>query len=219
MNRSETIGFLTAALAKAQGEIKGAIKDHDNPYFKSRYADLAAVWAACRGPLSANGLAVIQGVSSEEGKIAVETLLSHASGEWISERLLIPVLKSDPQGFISAATYGRRASLAAIVGVAPADEDDDGEAAQNSFRESDIPKKSMPPAERKEVSPPPENVKKISEAQTKMLFTLLSKSTLSNETFCEKFGIDNIRDLNMGEMNAALKIISENAKPPAGEKT
>lgn len=43
MNKSESIGKLAEALSKAQGEMKGAIKDADNPYFKSKYADLASV--------------------------------------------------------------------------------------------------------------------------------------------------------------------------------
>ena len=61
MNRSEGINELAAALAKAQGEIKGAKKDESNPFYKSKYADLASVWEAIRDPLSKNSLAVIQG--------------------------------------------------------------------------------------------------------------------------------------------------------------
>ena len=57
---SATIGKLVMALAKAQGQIKAAPKDSDNPFFKSKYADLASVWEACREPLAKNGLAVIQ---------------------------------------------------------------------------------------------------------------------------------------------------------------
>jgi len=41
--------------------------------------------------------------------------------------LFFPAQKNDPQGFMSALTYGRRASLMAACGIAP--EDDDGEAA------------------------------------------------------------------------------------------
>ena len=60
MQTSEQINELAAALAKAQGEITGALKDSANPFFKSKYADLASCWDACRGPLSRNGLSVIQ---------------------------------------------------------------------------------------------------------------------------------------------------------------
>ena len=58
MLKSDTIGELATALAKAQGAIKHAVKDSTNPHFKSSYADLASVWEACRQPLSDNGLSV-----------------------------------------------------------------------------------------------------------------------------------------------------------------
>jgi hypothetical protein len=43
MQKSESIAALAAALAKAQGQMKGAVKDSANPFFKSKYADLASV--------------------------------------------------------------------------------------------------------------------------------------------------------------------------------
>jgi len=58
--QSEQINELATALAKAQGKITGALKDSANPFYKSRYADLASVWDACRAALSENGLAVVQ---------------------------------------------------------------------------------------------------------------------------------------------------------------
>lgn len=127
MLKSEKLAELAAALSKAQGEIKGAKKDADNPYFKSKYADLSSVWDACRDALSANGLSVLQAARSIEGGVEVETLLMHASGEWVSETLALPVQKADAQGFGSALTYCRRYGLSAMIGIAP--EDDDGNAA------------------------------------------------------------------------------------------
>ena len=41
MEMSEKINALAEALAKAQGEMKNAVKGCDNPFFKSKYADLA----------------------------------------------------------------------------------------------------------------------------------------------------------------------------------
>lgn len=128
MERSESIAALSAALAKAQGQIEGAKKDSANPHFKSRYADLASCWDACREALSKNGLAVIQAPGeAAEGLVEMTTLLTHESGEWISERLTIPLAKVDAQGYGSAVTYARRYALTAMVGIAP--EDDDGNAA------------------------------------------------------------------------------------------
>lgn len=126
--KSESIKELAAALSKAQAEIKGAAKDSDNPFFKSRYADLSAVWDACREPLTKNGLAVSQFPSADGPKVTVETILMHESGEWISRDLTITAKEDSPQAIGSAVTYARRYALAAVAGVAP--EDDDGEAAE-----------------------------------------------------------------------------------------
>jgi len=127
MTKSESIAELAKALAKAQGEITGAIKDADNPCFNSRYADLASVWDACRLPLSRNGLSVVQMPEVLEIGIAVETMLLHASGEFISSTITMRPMKPDPQGIGSCVTYARRYALSAMVGIAP--EDDDGNAA------------------------------------------------------------------------------------------
>lgn len=127
MTRSESINELAAALAKAQAVIVGAIKDSTNPHFKSRYADLASVWDACRKPLTDHGLSVAQTATTDDQRVGVTTLLMHASGQWISDTLLMRPTKDDPQGVGSCITYARRYALAAMVGVAP--EDDDGNAA------------------------------------------------------------------------------------------
>lgn len=131
MTTSEQVNELATALAKAQGQIKGAIKDAENPHFRSKYADLASVWDACREALSKNGLSIIQaprGVVSEVGwTVEVETRLLHSSGQWMGDTITVPVGKPDAQGVGSALTYARRYALASFVGVAP--EDDDGNAA------------------------------------------------------------------------------------------
>lgn len=127
MNHSEQINELGTALAKAQGQIDGAKKDSANPFFKSKYADLASVWEACRLQLSSNGLSVTQCPEESENGIAIETMLLHSSGQWVKSRYTMPVSKMDAQAVGSAITYARRYALAAIVGIAP--EDDDGNSA------------------------------------------------------------------------------------------
>ncbi len=129
MKTSETVAAIFAALAKAQAQVKGASKDSINPHFKSKYADLASVWEACREALTANGLSIIQGGDDIEagGQVRIVTRLCHGSGEWIESSLTAPVQQATAQGVVACVTYLRRASLAAMVGVAP--EDDDGEAA------------------------------------------------------------------------------------------
>lgn len=131
MTQSENINELAGALAKAQGEIRGAVKDSTNPHFKSKYADLASVWDACRLPLSKHGLAVIQTTEpTDNGRVRVITTLAHSSGQWVRGTLDVAPTQNTPQGMGSALTYCRRYALAAMVGVAP-DDDDDGNAASS----------------------------------------------------------------------------------------
>jgi hypothetical protein len=130
MNRSDSIKELAPALVKAQAEIKAALKDSTNPHFRSKYADLSSVVDAVKAPLLKHGIAFLQGVHDAENGVAVETVLLHSSGEWISSTLRIPASKQDAQGYGSAITYGRRYGLQAMCGV-PA-EDDDGNAASAS---------------------------------------------------------------------------------------
>ncbi len=141
MITSDSIANLTLALSIVQGKMTHAIKDSANPFFKSKYADLESVWDVCRSLLSENGLAVMQfpgdinfvQLEKENGdiniatKMSLTTIISHKSGEFISQEMSVPVTKPDAQGAGSALTYMRRYALAAVVGVVQAD--DDGNAA------------------------------------------------------------------------------------------
>lgn len=127
MKTSESISKIAPALLKAQKAIKAALKDATNPHFKSKYADLSSVVDAVKGPLNDAGITFLQGVEDAENGVAVETMLLHDSGEWLSSTIKIPASKQDAQGYGSATTYARRYGLQAMCGV-PA-EDDDGNAA------------------------------------------------------------------------------------------
>ena len=124
MTHSDQINEIAAAIAKAQGQIKGASKDANNPFFKSKYADLASVWDACRAALAVNGLAVIQSPAAEGTRVSVDTLLTHSSGQWVAGTVSVTAKEDSPQAIGSAITYLRRYALQSFVGVAP--EDDDG---------------------------------------------------------------------------------------------
>lgn len=130
MNRSDSIGALAGALAKAQKAIEGAAKDSKNPHFNSKYADLASIVTACREPLATNELAVVQSSSvPDAGIVSMTTMLIHSSGEWIeSDPLRVQAKDAGPQAVGSCLTYLRRYQLASMVGIAP--EDDDAEAGE-----------------------------------------------------------------------------------------
>jgi hypothetical protein len=130
MNKSESIANLADALSKAQAEMEGAKKDMANPFFKSKYADLASVWDACREPLGKHGLSVSQMPETRDNQVIVYTILMHSTGEWLASELAMAPTKNDPQGIGSCITYARRYALSAIVGISP--EDDDGNAASGT---------------------------------------------------------------------------------------
>lgn len=118
---------IATALVKAQRAFGPALKTSTNPHFRSRYADLSACVEAVIDALNENGIFLLQKNHDHENGIMVETVFVHESGEILECGLLyFPASKNDPQGFMSALTYGRRASLMSACGIAP--EDDDGNA-------------------------------------------------------------------------------------------
>ena len=135
MERSEQVNELAAALAKAQGAIANAPKDGaiSSGSKRYRYATLASIWDACRTHLSTNNLAVTQGAQVGPAGITLTTLLMHGSGQFVSNELVMPISSRDEKGIGQAMTYARKYALAAMVGVAP-DDDEPGRA--GAVRES-----------------------------------------------------------------------------------
>ena len=138
MTTSETIGAIAPALIKAQSQMQGITKEGKNPAFKSKYVTLDSILDTLRPILTSNGLMLTQGSSKPETlqAVTVESRIIHASGEWISTTVTIPVTKPDAHGLGSALTYGRRYSVSALLAIS-ADEDDDANGAvtpQESFR-------------------------------------------------------------------------------------
>jgi hypothetical protein len=165
MRRSDTLGKLFGALAKAQGEMQPAEKDSVNEFFSTnakpaRYASLGSVWKSCRGPLAKHGLCVIQVTRGLKTAIEVETTLGHESGEWIAETLRMPAVVVDrygkeifsPQTMKSAGTYAKRTSLEGVAGVA-AEDDDDGQAASEQAEQGQASRTEHRPAVPSGMSP------------------------------------------------------------------
>ena len=59
---SESIAKFAPAFVKAQSAMGSAVKGKNNPFFKSKYADLAEVIEVCKDALNANGIAFMQPV-------------------------------------------------------------------------------------------------------------------------------------------------------------
>lgn len=155
MERSEVIGDLIAALAKAQAEFTVALKDSANPYYNSRYADLATIIAATRPALSKHGIAVTHACGTDlERQVAIVTTTIHLGEQWIASTAEAPAVgkakdggvRFDAQTIGAAWTYMRRYSLQGLLGLAS--EDDDGNVLVTE-------KATTPPAIQKEFPPRP----------------------------------------------------------------
>lgn len=138
MKTSESINELATALSKAQAAMTGAKKSSANPFFKSKYSDLASVCEAISAPFADNGLSYIQSPEFLDNKITVTTRIMHSSGQWIEGVVSLPPTKQDAQGYGSAITYGRRFGLQAMVGV-PSVDDDGNDAVKHQAKSVSLP--------------------------------------------------------------------------------
>jgi len=132
-----SIARLALALCLAQADIKDAKTNKKNAFIGNSYADLTAVWQACRKALTDHDLAVVQRFKTEDGELILETLLIHTSGESISSELPLMNVK-DWHSLGSGITYARRYSLCSLVGIAPDGEDDDGAKAQEDSKKAPV---------------------------------------------------------------------------------
>jgi hypothetical protein len=123
--QSESITELMGALNRAQLAMIPAKRENENPFFHSKYADLATVWDALH-PFRAEGIVFTQcPVDSPDEYMVLETQLTHApSGQWIRSTLKMRAVKSDPQAAGSCLTYMRRYSLSAMTGLVSELDDD-----------------------------------------------------------------------------------------------
>ena len=142
VGHSEDITKLAAALVAAQAEMGPAKKNAKNPHFRSSYADMASVITASNGPLTSNGIAIVQiPLPSGDHEVRLRTMLVHASGQSIWGTITIPCDKKNAQGHGSALTYARRYSICAMVGLSQ--EDDDGNATSAKKPAQDDKKQKM----------------------------------------------------------------------------
>lgn len=130
MDKSESVKELAAALSIAQGQMPAVPMGSVNPFLHNKYANLGDVIKTAQPILAKNGLSYSQSVYTDSGQLGVETIIMHASGEWLSSKMSLAV--GDPEKGLSSAqsagkviTYLRRYTLSAMLGVY-ADEDADG---------------------------------------------------------------------------------------------
>ncbi len=211
--QSAECGELFTALSKAQAEIEGAAKGKVNPAFRSKYADLASVWDACREPLTKNGLCVIQQPFMRGNQAGLRTQIGHTSGQWSACVSLTTPKDNGPQAYGSCLTYLRRYGLSAFVGVCP--EDDDGEKAEGRDRDAKPPGASWGrPANGQERSAPKASSPATSPAGSKSSTTTSTTGTGATATRSTRDPADTGEPITPGTLEDLR--FSATAKMPKG---
>jgi hypothetical protein len=129
MEMSENIDKIAPALVEIQDSMI-AIKDADNPFYKSKYAPLDEILKSIRPNLKENGITIIQTIANAEKFMICTTRIMHKTGQWIDSEFTLPAEKSTPQGYGSAATYLRRYGICAALSISTPNEDDDANKAE-----------------------------------------------------------------------------------------
>ena len=146
-NKSETIGKLSEALSKAQGEFKAAAFDATNPFLKNKYASLGSIIETAKPLMAKNGLSVSQLMVGSDQGMGITTILMHASGEWLEGTVMLPMGEEKGRSMAQSAgaiiTYLRRYALASILGIY-ADDDEDGNKAGAQEKKKSEPSNGKP---------------------------------------------------------------------------
>lgn len=103
----------------AKQEIGKVTKGKDNPFFKSKYADLNAILEATEPILLKYNLLLLQPIMN--GYVCTR-IIDIESGEYVESSLLLPVV-NDPQKQIAGVTYFRRATLQSLLSLQAVDDD------------------------------------------------------------------------------------------------
>ena len=122
---SQSSDSLHKAIFEAQALFKPVYKSHENPFYKSKYADLGDTWDAVYPALTKCGLLFMQLPTS----LGLLSRLVHVeSGEYMECLIEMLYDKDGPQGFGSSLSYYRRYVLSSMLMICP--EEDDGNIGQ-----------------------------------------------------------------------------------------
>lgn len=152
-----TTDTLAAAILAFQADLPSIGKDNtatvptkSGGTYKYTYADLTSITEIVFPKLTALGLSWVTMPNLVDGKNVLRYSLRHVKGEELTGDFPLPA-DTTPQTLGSAITYARRYALCAVLGLAPANEDDDGAAASTpkppAKAATPVPPVGTPPAE------------------------------------------------------------------------
>ena len=123
MIRSQEIDKVLPALAKVKEKLVGVTKGSDNPFFRSKYADLNTHLDEVEPLLKEQGLVLFQPPVSCGEYNTVESIIFHTdSGQYMGASMNL-VGESDMQKSGSGVTYARRYTLGGLLSIKSLDDD------------------------------------------------------------------------------------------------
>lgn len=135
-------GDIYAALFAVQTSVDVVRKTTNNPFFKSKYADLPAVWDVVKDALKDNNILVYHKTVTQEGVDYLNTYIRHIpSGTEITSNVQLHLQKPTSQEYGSCVTYMRRYAISSMLGLIT-DKDDDGNDASQTAPKAKVESKA-----------------------------------------------------------------------------
>jgi hypothetical protein len=146
MKTSEQLDKIIPALMTVKSKLQAVTKGANNPFFKSKYADLNTYLDEVEPLLAENELVLFQPVRvGDLGANIVASVIMHKSGQFVSSEMNVASQNLDAQKLGAAVTYFRRYTLGALLAMKA--EDDDGNAASGKTTEKKaVPQTTTTPA-------------------------------------------------------------------------
>jgi hypothetical protein len=131
---SEQLDKIIPALMTVKSKLQAVTKGANNPFFKSKYADLNTYLDEVEPLLAENELVLFQPVRvGDLGANIVASVIMHKSGQFVSSEMNVASQNLDAQKLGAAVTYFRRYTLGALLAMKA--EDDDGNVASGKTTE------------------------------------------------------------------------------------
>lgn len=208
MKRSESIANFAEAFAKFQADVTDPKMDESTDYITKtgkrinfKYASLKEIMKTVRPVLAKHGISIMQEPKMDGNRVSITTTLLHSSGEYIEfEPTIMNASSPMAQEIGSAITYGRRYSVSAVLGLG-AEDDDDGNAAQDGVDNQKNPAKAEASND--------ESIGYATEKQVSMIKSMLAKSTVPIEKILGRYHAANLESLSKEQASNCINILKK----------